>query len=206
MIRFPRFPVGLVPPERKLNQLSMRLSGLSLSIRFATVSLLSVLTMPLHAGQLESLANNSPFAPLQGAASTAASDTASLEFRGVFADQGEYFFSVFDPATRGSVWVTLNEAGHAFSIRSFDAEKQTINADYKGRNLTLALKKAPAVAMAPDPTRPANVMPPPVGAPPAVAANSSEEANRLAAVAAEVRRRRAMRQQVAPATVPAKTP
>lgn len=170
------------------------------------VSQLAVIGSTLHAGSLESLTVNSPFAPLQGASSPATAEAATLEFRGVFADQGEYFFSVFDPATRGSVWVSLNESGHAFTVRAYDAEKLTINADYKGRNLTLALKKAPMVAVIPDPTRPANVMPTPTSPAPAVTAIPSEESNRLAAVAAEVRRRRAMRQQVAPSPTPAKTP
>lgn len=179
---------------------------ITFSFPTATLVLWLSLCAPLPAASLESLAANSPFAPLQGAAAAAASEASTLEFRGVFADQGEYFFSVFDPATRGSLWVTLNETGHPFAVRSYDAEKQTINTDYKGRNLTLALKKAPMVAGVPDPTRPANtgaVTPAPM---PNVAPNSSEEANRLAAVAAEVRRRRAMRQQVAPSAIPAKTP
>lgn len=179
---------------------------LTFPLRAGPLFLWLVVWTPLPAASLESLAANSPFAPLQGGSMAAATDVASLEFRGVFADQGEYFFSVFDPATRGSLWVTLNETGQAFAVRSYDAEKQTINADYKGRNLTLALKKAPMVASVPDPTRPANTGPVPPAPMPNVSPNSSEEANRLAAVAAEVRRRRAMRQQVAPAAVPAKTP
>ncbi len=175
------------------------------AIRLTAVALLVGAGASLKGGQLESLAANSPFAPIQGAAAAAATDAAVLEFRGAFADQGEFFFSVFDPATRGSRWVTLNESGQPYTVRNYDTEKQTISVDYRGRNLTLALKKAPVIASVPDPTRPANANPIPSGPAPAVAANSSEEANRLAAVAAEVRRRRAMRQQVAPSAAPVKT-
>lgn len=171
-----------------------------------TTVVLLVSWLPVWGAQLESLSANSPFAPLQGPATGPAAEAAILEFRGVFADQGEYFFSLYDPATRVSTWVSLNESGFPFTVRSYDAEKQTITADYKGRNLTLGLKKAPAVAVVVDPTRPANVPPPPTTPMPAVAANSSEEAARIAAVAAEIRRRRAMRQQVAPVPVPTKTP
>jgi hypothetical protein len=53
------------------------------------------------------------------------------------------------------------------------------------------------VATVPDPTMPTVTLPT-SGAPAVAAVPSSEEAKRLANLAAEIRRRRAMRQQVAP--------
>ena len=149
------------------------------------------------AGDLDKLTSSSPFAPLQGPAAGNAGEATPLEFRGVFADQGEFFFSIYDPATKHSAWVGLNEPGRAFTVRSYDADKLTIVADFKGRSLNLSLKKAPMVATVPDPTMPAVNMPA-AGAPAVATVPGSEEAKRLANLAAEIRRRRAMRQQVAP--------
>lgn len=142
---------------------------------------------------LESLVRNSPFG-VPPVAPAPAADGQPLEFRGVFADGGEYFFSIHDPATRSSHWVALNEPGLSFVLRSYDADKQTVVANHQGRSLMLVLKKAPAVASSPS----AVAMPPlPPGPVPAVAPVESppEEAARLAAIATEIRRRRELRQK-----------
>jgi hypothetical protein len=152
---------------------------------------------------LEKLTANSPFAPVQGGNATG--ETASLEFRGVFTDQGELFFSLFDPVAKTSVWVGLNEPGHAFAVRSYDPNALTINADHKGRSLTLALKKGPIVATASDLTLP-GMGPTSPGSPAVNPVASSDDARRLANIAAEIRRRRAMRQQVASPTNAAPPP
>ena len=149
------------------------------------------------AGDLDKLTSSSPFAPLQGPAAGNQGDSAPLEFRGVFADQGEHFFSIYDPATKSSVWVGLNESGRAFTVKNYDEAKVMIVADFKGRSLNLSLKKAPIVATVADPTMPTVTLPT-SGTPAVAAVPSSEEAKRLANLAAEIRRRRAMRQQVAP--------
>jgi hypothetical protein len=162
--------------------------------RFVAILLMALPAMGMPES-LERLVSNSPFAPAPGAA--VGNATAPLEFRGVFADQGELFFSIFDPITRSSAWVSLNEPGHAFAVRSYDENTQSISAEHKGRTLSLTLKKAPIVAMPPDPTVPTVA----TGGPPipvALTANAAnDEAKRLAMLAAEIRRRRAMRQQVA---------
>lgn len=160
---------------------------------------------PARAADLQRLVANSPFAP----PGTAGESTtgAPLEFRGVFMDQGESFFSIHNPATRVSTWVGLNESGAEFAVRSYDEATQTIVADFKGRSLTLRLSKAPSFAGAPaTAAAPAAT----AGPTPAVAAApDSTEAKRLADLAAEIRRRRALRQQAAPApgtAAPAPTP
>ena len=152
---------------------------------------------------LEKLTANSPFAPGQGGNATG--ETASLEFRGVFTDQGELFFSLFDSLSRTSVWVGLNEPGHASAVRSYDSNAQTINVDHKGRSLTLALKKGPIVVSASDLTLPGMGLASP-GSPAINPAASTDDARRLANIAAEIRRRRAMRQQVASPTNAAPAP
>lgn len=155
----------------------------------------SLATAPALAVDLQRLVANSPFAPA-GTPGQAGAAT-PLEFRGVFMDQGEHFFSLYNPATKHSVWVGLNEAGQEFFVRSYDEGAQSIVADFKGRSLTLSLSKAPAVAAPAPPVAagPAVAGPAPVAA---AASRDSAEAKRLADLAAEIRRRRAMRQQAAP--------
>ncbi len=156
----------------------------------------SLAVAPALAVDLQRLVANSPFAP---AGTPGQSGSAlPLEFRGVFMDQGEYFFSLFNPATKASVWVGLNEAGQEFTVRSYDDGAQTIVADFKGRSLTLSLSKAPTVAAAPAVPVPPTVVGAVAPTPAAAAASSSAEAKRLADLAAEIRRRRALRQQTVP--------
>lgn len=151
---------------------------------------------PVAASDLQRLVDNSPFAPV-GASGSAATG-APLEFRGVFMDQGEYFFSIYNPATKFSTWVGLDEPGQEFVVRSYDEGAQTIVAAFKGGNLTLRLGKAPAVAA----TSPAAMPAPPAStgsaATATVTAPENTEAKRLADLAAEIRRRRALRQQGLP--------
>jgi hypothetical protein len=141
---------------------------------------------------LDELVRNSPFGAVTA---VVAAGAPTLEFRGVFADGGEFFFSIHDPAARTSRWVGLDEPGLPYAVRSYDAAKQTVVADFQGRSLVLVLKKAPAVAAA-IPAPGVAAEPPPL---PALAPTSSppEEAARLAAIAAEIRRRRELRQKPA---------
>jgi hypothetical protein len=152
---------------------------------------------------LDGLVKNSPFS---GPAATAgvASD-APLELRGVLVDAGEYFFSLYDPSSRTSMWVGLKEPGNPFIVQSYDSTKGVATVEYKGRTLDLALKQAKVVALAGNlpPTGPTTVT-----LTNAVPAPNSNEATRLAAVAEEIRRRRALRAQAVqtPAVRPANPP
>lgn len=146
---------------------------------------------------LDSLVKNSPFG---SAASPGAPgpESGTLEFRGVIMDNGEQFFSFFEPANRQSQWVKLNEAGAPYTVQSYDSATQTVKVLYRSQPLTLTLKRAQVIVQAPPPVP----MPGPGGAPvasPAAVVNpgapSADEAARLAQVAEEIRRRRALRAQ-----------
>lgn len=140
---------------------------------------------------LDSLVSNSPFNPVASTTAGPVAETA-LEFRGVLMDGGEYFFSLYDPSTRTSMWVGLKEPGNPFTVQSYDAAKGLAQVEYRSRTLSLALKQAKVVALAGNPS--AGV--PSAGTPPVVApAANPTEATRLAAVAEEIRRRRALRTQ-----------
>lgn len=148
---------------------------------------------------LGDLVRNSPFSGPTAATAGSVAD-ASLEFRGVLVDGGEFFFSLYDPATRFSLWVGLNEPGNLFTVHSYDSAKGVAAVEYKGRTLNLTLKPAKVIALAPSaPGAP----PAPGGVPPnATAAAATDDASRLAAVAEEIRRRRALRAQQAVQTPP----
>lgn len=148
------------------------------------------------APSLQSLISNSPFGTAATSGPNAGMPTGPLEFRGTFVDNGERFFSLLDPATRRSEWVGLNEAGRPFTVKNYDAERETIVVEYQGRSLDLKLHAArisvlPPVAAAPT-TMPAGANAP---RPEVMPAPSTTEAQRLAQVAEEIRRRRALRQQ-----------
>lgn len=144
---------------------------------------------------LQNLITNSPFGTA-AAANVNGLPTGPLEFRGTFVDGGERFFSLLDPATRRSEWVGLNEAGRAFTVKSYDAEREVIIVDFQGRTHDLKLHAARISALPPvqmnntPPPANANAARPAVGPGP-----STSEAQRLAQVAEEIRRRRALRQQ-----------
>ena len=158
---------------------------------------------------LDNLVKNSPF----GSAASpviAGAESGQLEFRGVIVDKGETFFSLFEPSTRQSQWVGLNESGAAYTVQGYDSATQTVKVLYRNQTLSLTLKRAQVIVQAaPAPTTFPVTTPPTPGAPtPAVAASASpDEAARLAQVAEEIRRRRALRAQGgAPVPVPQPMP
>lgn len=148
------------------------------------------------APSLQNLVQNSPFGSATPAGQGAAA-AGPLEFRGTFVDRGERFFSILDTGSRRAEWVSLNEGGHAFQVKSYDPDSETVALDYQGRSLSLKLRTARITAMAvPPPQAPTPQPGVAIGAPAVVAPGpSTTEAQRLAQVAEEIRRRRALRQQ-----------
>lgn len=169
------------------------------------VALALVLVLPLEAAEtaapsLDGLVKNSPFSPAAAGTTSATAET-MLEFRGVLVDRGETFFSLYDPASRASMWVGLKEPGNPFVVQSYDADKAVATVEFQGRTLTLALKQAKVAVGAAAPTVAPGATAPPNAAPRA----QTDEASRLAAVADEIRRRRALRAQaVQPSPAPSR--
>lgn len=169
----------------------------------------SALAQTPAAPSLQNLVQNTPFgtAVVAGPAGAAAGP---LEFRGTFVDRGERFFSILDTASRRAEWVGLRESGHAYAVKAYDPETETVTLDYQGRSLSLKLRTARVTAMALPPPQAAGPQPGVAIAtglqagPAVVPAPSATEAQRLAQVAEEIRRRRALRQQAQgqPATPP----
>ena len=150
---------------------------------------------PPAPGQFDSLIKNSPFGSAAAPGIQPGSDGSGLEFRGVFVDKGEPYFSVHEPATRSSQWVGMKESGQPYVVESYDIDKGSIQVKYRNQVMTLALKRSQVVVQAmPMPAQSGGPQFTPAGAP-AIAANpaSQDEATRMAQVAEEIRRRRALR-------------
>jgi hypothetical protein len=165
--------------------------------------------LPATPDALQELVANSPFGNAAGSAASPDAAAGALEFRGMFSDGGEYFFSLFDPASRRSTWVGLNESGHPFVVKAYDANQGTIAVEVQGRSLVIPLKQATVVAVpaAPVAGSPAgNASAGPLVAP----KPATDEATRLAQIAEEIRRRRALRvqamQKQGPPAPPANSP
>jgi hypothetical protein len=155
--------------------------------------------------KMTGLLNNSPFGSAKSAQSAVGGNGEPFELRAVLEENGSKFFSIYDTATRRSNWVELNDPVNGFSIKSYDAAKENITVDYQGKSMTLAIKRAPAVAQVmqqpmpsvPGPNGPMVQpnMPGVQGAPTAV------DQQRIQQIQEEIRRRRALRSQaVVPGT------
>jgi hypothetical protein len=153
------------------------------------------------AANYDSLLKNSPFAAGASGPGAQASPVANpLELRGVFVDQGQPYFSLYEVATRTSRWVGMSEPGNPFTVKSYDVAKAEVKVEYQGREIVLGLKQAKVVAMAVPPPVPVAVGPAgagPASVPTNVQPAQGDEATRLAQIAEEIRRRRALRQQAA---------
>lgn len=154
-----------------------------------------------EAVNLDELLKQSPFGQrlTENANTSASAEATALELRGVFTDQGEFFFSIYDTASRSSRWAGFNETGEAFVVKSYDDVKNEAKIEYQGREITVGLKQAKAAVLASSP--------PPIPSGPTVsyasaAANSSapgpaavDEPTHLAQIAEEIRLRRTQRVQ-----------
>lgn len=157
--------------------------------------------VPVRAGDLNSLLQNSPF----GRSTATAQPTSAepLEFRGLMVEDGIHYFSVRETASSRSFWVTLldHSAGN-FVVSDYDDANQRLTVDYQGSRLVLSLVTpdnlvAPPVPAA-NPPRPAIA----AGTTPAPTASPEAEAERLRTIADEIKRRRALRQQAISNTPP----
>jgi hypothetical protein len=144
----------------------------------------------------------SPFMPAGGAPQVDAAPTqdAQLELRGIMASGDVTMFSIYDSTRRTSYWIRLNDAGHEFVVRNYDAGRDVVTVEYQGRTLTLGLKtakvaSAPVTQPMPPMSQPQGQQQPPIGGPVVLNPTPADEQRRLEAIAAEVNRRRMVRQQ-----------
>ncbi|HEX2860730.1 MAG TPA: hypothetical protein VHN79_03780 [Lacunisphaera sp.] len=166
----------------------------SLGALLAVAALIAPAAEPAK-GSLDSLVKNSPFGSATAPRNPGA-ESSQLEFRGMFVDQGEQYFSFHESATNTSQWVGMKETGTPYTVQSYDSATNTVKVLFRNQPFTLSLKRSQIIVQAPPPPQ-ANNPSGPGPAPNAVVGPpaGSDEAARLAQVAEEIRRRRALRAQ-----------
>lgn len=141
-------------------------------------------------------------------------ENASVEFRGMIATKNGVLFGLYDRTKNSSAWVSQDDKGGDFVVRSYDAAGDLVTVDYQGQKFTLPLSIAKIGTAAPS-AMPVVNAPVVAGgnrvtAVPQAGGSKVDDQRRLESVAAEVRRRRALRQAAAggtpaPASQPAGT-
>lgn len=199
----PEFAFGLsiaelfLPLKRRSHRMVLRPHIVSL---FCSVLVCqSVFAAGATDGKLSGLVTNSPFGTGRSpGAATGVHSGEPFEFRAVVAEGDNKFFSIYDTATKRSNWVEVNDPVNGFSVKGYDAGKETITVDYQGKTMTLAIKRAPAVAQAMQQPMPvSNGMPQPGVNPSAqpMPGPSAVDQQRIQQIQEEIRRRRALRNQ-----------
>jgi hypothetical protein len=147
---------------------------------------------------LDGLVAESPFVLKQAEdAAPAATENATVEFRGMIATKEGIFFGLYDRAKNLGAWVRQDDKGADFKVSNYDAAGDLITVDYQGQKFTLPLSSSKIGAAAPTPLPVVNATPVPGNPVTAVPGARSSDQQRLESVAAEVRRRRALRQAAA---------
>lgn len=123
---------------------------MSLFSRFAfvmsTAALLGV--GPASAVSLDSLVKNSPFGGTGTAAGPGAAPS-TLEFRGMYAEGGVNYYSIYNTQTKQSTWVAEGEAPSVnvpVVVKGFDPVNETLDVDNGGQPQQMALHQAVVVA------------------------------------------------------------
>ncbi|MFM7742320.1 MAG: hypothetical protein ACKO8X_02350 [Verrucomicrobiota bacterium] len=122
---------------------------MSLFSRFAfvmsTAALLGV--GPASAVSLDSLVKNSPFGGTGVAAGPGAAPS-TLEFRGMYAEGGVNYYSIYNTQTKQSSWVAEGEAPSVnvpVVVKGFDPVNETLDVDNGGQPQQMALHQAVVV-------------------------------------------------------------
>jgi hypothetical protein len=122
--------------------------------------------------ELDGLVKNSPF----GQATERAIGEAkpgTLEFRGMYVDNGVTYFSVYNSITKQSAWIAEGEVptNLPVTIKGYDAASETLIVENAGQPVKLPMRVAVISATA---AAPAPVAPAPVAAAPAPAAGAPQ--------------------------------
>jgi len=125
----------------------------TVSILSVIGSLLSAAVMALPLRATSNLLENSPFLPGNVAAAGPGQGSAPLELRSILREGDEYEFSLYDAAKKQSTWAHVNEAGHDFTVKAYDPDKQVVTIEQKNQiyKLTLKESKIALLAVAPGP-------------------------------------------------------
>jgi hypothetical protein len=103
--------------------------------------------LPALALDLEGLTKNSPFGGTGQAAGPGAAPS-TLEFRGMYAEGGVNYYSIYNTQTKQSSWVAEGEAPSTnvpVVIKGYDVANETLNVDNGGQPQQMALHQAVVV-------------------------------------------------------------
>ena len=103
--------------------------------------------LPAFALDLEGLTKNSPFGGT-GAATGPGAAPSSLEFRGMYREDGVNYYSIYNTQTKQSSWVAEGEAPSTnvpVVVKGFDPVNETLNVDNGGQPQQMALHQAVVV-------------------------------------------------------------
>ena len=103
--------------------------------------------LPALALDLEGLAKNSPFGGT-GVAGGPGAAPSTLEFRGMYREDGVNYYSIYNTQTKQSSWVAEGEAPSTnvpVVIKGFDAVNETLDVDNGGQPQQMALHQAVVV-------------------------------------------------------------
>jgi hypothetical protein len=134
--------------------------------------------------------NVSPFLPSgSGSVKAGQTDLDSLQLRGLLTTNKGTRYCIFDPSTKRSIWLSVQEANDAFTIESADPKAGIVSVIQQGRRMSLALVDAKVTSTSTS-----------VGASPALTRvvlnpTPQDEQRRLQAITEEINRRRQLREQ-----------
>ena len=114
--------------------------------RLLTAALLGLGTA--SAVDLEGLVKNSPFGGT-GAPAGPGVAPSTLEFRGMYAEGGVNYYSIYNTQTKQSSWVAEGEAPSTnvpVVVKGFDAANETLVVDNGGQSQQMALHQAVVIA------------------------------------------------------------
>jgi hypothetical protein len=115
--------------------------------RYPATFLLSLLVMSASASvahgevDLQGLVKNSPF----GESKAPGEKSGSLEFRGVYVDQGVTYFSIYSPATKSSTWIAQGEPSNGplnLAVKSYDESANTVIVENNGQAVKMKLHES----------------------------------------------------------------
>jgi len=104
--------------------------------------------LPAFALDLEGLTKNSPFGGT-GAATGPGAAPSTLEFRGMYREDGINYYSIYNTQTKQSSWVAEGEAPSTnvpVVVKGFDPVNETLDVDNGGQPQQMALHQAVIVA------------------------------------------------------------
>lgn len=103
--------------------------------------------LPAFALDLEGLTKNSPFGGTGAAAGPGAAPS-TLEFRGMYREDGVNYYSIYNTQTKQSSWVAEGEAPSTnvpVVVKGYDPVNETLNVDNGGQPQQMALHQAVVV-------------------------------------------------------------